>query len=138
MSTAAGVIVGLVLFLAMAVTSIVAVNGIGIRAERAAIQSDAAAGATRMVAVEPPPEPEGDKSKSLRSLDLDGDGRLSLAEAAGYAEIVQRFHRADRDRDGKLTQSEFDRLAKLPPPKAAKKKPVRRPQTTPPPDSRGP
>lgn len=128
MSTAAGVVVGLVVFLATALSSVIAVNGASQRAERAAPRpaGAAAAGAT----VDPEPEGEGDKSKSLRSLDLDGDGQLSLAEAAGHAEIVQRFHRADRDRDGKLTQREFDRLAKLAPSKAGKKKPARRPQTT--------
>lgn len=124
MSTAAGVVVGLILFLAMALMSVIAVNGAGSPAERLPPQA-AAAGAT---ATQPEPE-EGDKSKSLRSLDLDRDGRLSLAEASGHAEIVQRFHRFDRDRDGKLTQSEFDRLAK-PAPKAGKKKPARRPQPT--------
>lgn len=129
MSTAAGFVVGLVVFLAIALSSVLAVHGASQRAERAPSRpaEAAAAGAT---AVEPEPEGEGDKSKSLRSLDLDGDGQLSLAEAAGHDEIVQRFHRADRDRDGKLTQREFDRLAKLPPSKAGKKKPVRRPQTT--------
>ena len=129
MGTAAGVVVGLVVFLATALSSVIAVNGASQRAERAAPRpaGAAAAGAT---AVDPEPGGEGDKSKSLRALDLDGDGQLSLAEAAGHAEIVQRFHRADRDRDGKLTQREFDRLAKLPPSKAGKKKPARRPQTT--------
>lgn len=129
MSTAAGVVVGLVVFLAMALSSVIAVNGASQRAERAAPRpaEAAAAGAT---AVDPEPEGEGDKSKSLRSLDLDGDGQLSLAEVAGHGEIVQRFHRADRDRDGKLTQHEFDRLAKRPPAKGGKKKPARRPQTT--------
>lgn len=129
MSTAAGVVVGLVVFLAMALSSVIAVGGASQRAERAAPRpaEAAAAGAT---AVDPEPEGEGDKSKSLRSLDLDGDGQLSLAEAAGHAEIVQRFHRADRDRDGKLTQREFDRLAKLPPSKAGNKKPARPPQPT--------
>ena len=129
MSTAAGVVVGLAVFLAMALSSVIAVNGASQRAERAAPRpaEAAAAGAT---VVDPEPEGEGDKSKSLRSLDLDGDGQLSLAEAAGHDEIVQRFHRADRDRDGKLTQREFDRLAKFPPSKAGKKKPARRPQTT--------
>ena len=124
MSTAVGVVVGLIVFLAMALTGVIAVNS---RTERPPLP--AAAGAT---APQPEPEPEGDKSKSLRSLDLDRDGRLSLAEAAGHAEIVQRFHRFDRDQDGKLTQSEFDRLAKPAPAKATKKKPARRQQTTPP------
>jgi len=41
------------------------------------------------------------------------------AAAGGTApkEIVTRFDRADRNRDGKLTQVELNRLAKLPPPK---------------------
>ena len=127
MSTAAGVVVGLILFLAMALMSVIAVNGTSSRAEQLPPQAAAAgAGATTSQA-----EPEeGDKSKSLRSLDLDRDGRLSLAEASGHPEIVRRFHRLDRDRDGKLTQSEFDRLAKPPRPKAATKKPARRPQPT--------
>ena len=129
MSTAAGVVVGLVVFLATALSSVIAVNGASQRAERAAPRP-AEAAAVGATAVDPEPEGEGDKSKSLRSLDLDGDGQLSLAEAAGHAEIVQRFQRADRDRDGKLTQREFDRLAKRPPSKAGKKKPARRPQTT--------
>jgi hypothetical protein len=129
MSTAAGVVVGLILFFAMALMSVIAVNDAGSRAERLPAPQAAAAGAT---APQPEPEPEGDKSKSLRSLDLDRDGRLSLAEAAGHAEIVQRFHRFDRDQDGKLTQSEFDRLAKPAPAKATKKPPARRPRTTPP------
>ena len=128
MSTAAGVVVGLVLFLAMALTGAIAVKGTSPRAEAPVPQEPAAAGATA-AGVEK--KHDGDKPKSLRLLDLDGDGRLSLAEAAGHAELVQRFHRADRDGDGKLTQSEFDRLAKKPPAaKAAKKKPARRPQTT--------
>ena len=127
MSTAAGVVVGMIASLAMALAGSIAVNAARERTERLPPPVAAAAGAT---APDPQSLPEGDKSKSLRSLDLDGDGRLSLAEAAGHAEIVQRFHRANRDRDGKLTQSEFDRLSKPPPQKAAKKKPVRRPQAT--------
>ena len=125
MSTAAGVVVGLILFLAMALMSVIAVNGVSSRAERRPPQAAAAGATTPQAELE-----EGDKSKSLRSLDLDRDGRLSLAEASGHPEIVQRFHRFDRDQDGKLTQSEFDRLAKPAPPKAGKKKPVRRPQPT--------
>ena len=42
--------------------------------------------------------------------------------SAGNAEIVTRFERADRDKDGKLTQAEFERLAKLTPPKTRKPK----------------
>ena len=88
--------------------------------------SSAAAGSTAEQ-----PLPGQGKAPSLRSLDLNGDGQLSLAEAAGYGEIVTRFDRADRNRDGKLTQAEFERLAKLPPAKAAgKAKKARRPATT--------
>jgi histone H3/H4 len=54
---------------------------------------------------------------------VNGDGKLSLAEAAGYGDIVVNFHRVDRNKDGRLTKAEFDRLAKLPPPKERKAKP---------------
>jgi Ca2+-binding EF-hand superfamily protein len=47
------------------------------------------------------------------SLDLDGDGYVSLAEAAGNAAVVERFDRADRDRDGKLSRKEFRKLKKV-------------------------
>jgi EF hand len=112
-TTAWGILVGLILFLAMAVTSVIAVkpNDPGITA-----MPSAAAGSTGEEA-----PPADSKPASWSSLDLNGDGQLSLAEAAGYAEIVTRFERADRDRDGKLTRAEFQRLAKLPPAKAAGK-----------------
>jgi hypothetical protein len=126
-TTACGILVGLVLFLAMAVMGVIAVNG----ADNPGVtrsQESAAAGSSYAPPAEEP------KRGSLHSLDLNGDGRLSLAEAAGYGEIVIRFERADRNRDGKLTQAEFERLAKLPPPKAPKskaaKKAPRRPDTT--------
>jgi len=44
------------------------------------------------------------------SLDLDGDGYVSLAEAAGNAEVVKRFDRGDRNHDGKLSRKEFANL----------------------------
>jgi len=125
-TTALGAIVGLILFLAMAITGVIAVNGTnnpGIPIANAS----AAGGSTAQ------PAEQGHKS-SLGSLDLNGDGKLSLAEAAGYGEIVTRFNRADRNKDGRLTQAEFDRLAKLPPPKPidpdAVKRSVRRDATT--------
>jgi Ca2+-binding EF-hand superfamily protein len=43
-------------------------------------------------------------------LDFDRDGRVSLAEAAGNADLVKGFDRADRNRDGKLTRKEYDAL----------------------------
>jgi hypothetical protein len=54
-----------------------------------------------------------DNQEEFTALDLNGDGKVSLAEAAGYAAIVVRFDRADRNRDGKLTVAEFNRLKKL-------------------------
>lgn len=47
------------------------------------------------------------------SLDLDGDGYVSIAEAAGEPVVVNRFDRADRNRDGKLSPKEFARLKKI-------------------------
>ena len=107
---ASGILVGLILFLAMAFTGVIAVNGTnnpGIGAP-----PSAAAGSTGEAAA------VDAKPGSLPSLDLNRDRHLSLAEAAGYAEIVTRFDRADRNRDGKLSQTEFDRLSKVPPAKA--------------------
>lgn len=118
-TTASGVLVGFILFLGMALTGVIAVNGAdnpGITRE----QPSAAAGSTAESGRFDP------KSPNLRSLDLNGDGKLSLAEAAGHAEIVTRFNRADRNKDGKLTQAELDRLAKLPPPKATNPSAVKR------------
>ena len=46
-------------------------------------------------------------------LDLDGDGFVTIAEAAGNADVVMRFDRADRNRDGRLSATEFIRLEKL-------------------------
>jgi SpoVK/Ycf46/Vps4 family AAA+-type ATPase len=109
-STALGILTGFILFLAMAVSGVIAVNGTNNPGITPA-QASAGAGSTGEAhAVDA-------ESPSIRSLDLNGDGRLSLAEAAGNAEIVTRFERADRNKDGRLTQAEFDRLAKVPPPK---------------------
>ncbi len=49
----------------------------------------------------------------FRSLDLDGDGYVSIAEAAGDPVVVNRFDRADRNHDGKLSPKEFARLKKI-------------------------
>ena len=46
----------------------------------------------------------------FQAMDLNGDGFVSLSEAAGEAVVVQRFDRADKDRDGKLSQKEFANL----------------------------
>jgi hypothetical protein len=72
----------------------------------------------------PLPHEDPDRA-SFTSLDLNGDGRLSLAEAAGYGDIMTRFARVDRNKDGKLTKVEFARLAKLPPPKPRAKPKLR-------------
>jgi Ca2+-binding EF-hand superfamily protein len=48
--------------------------------------------------------------EEFRALDLNGDGYVSAAEAAGFGDIVTRFDRADRNRDGKLSRAEFARL----------------------------
>ncbi|MDF3010731.1 MAG: hypothetical protein K0S03_1527 [Burkholderiales bacterium] len=56
---------------------------------------------------------QADHREEFTALDLNGDGKVSLAEAAGHAAIVVRFDRADRNRDGKLTITEFNRLKKL-------------------------
>lgn len=55
----------------------------------------------------------GERERAFRAFDLDGDGRISLAEAAGYEDIVLRFDKADRNRDGKLTAAEFRRMASI-------------------------
>ena len=49
----------------------------------------------------------------FNALDLNGDGYVSLSEAAGDAVVVQRFDRADKDRDGKLSPKEFANLKKV-------------------------
>jgi hypothetical protein len=113
MGTTLGVLTGLIVFLASAMIGVIATNGVhnpGI----SRYEDSAGAGSTA-------PDASELKAGSYSAMDLNGDGRLSLAEAAGNAEIVTRFDRADRNRDGKLTQAELNRLAKLPPPKAKSK-----------------
>ena len=118
-STLLGALTGMILSIAVAVMVVVAGNGeknpgIG----KPEMMQSAASGASA-------PLPHQDPARdSFSSLDLNGDGRVSLAEAAGYGDIMTRFARVDRNKDGKLTKVEFERLAKLPPPKPrAKPKP---------------
>ena len=111
-STLLGALTGIVLSLSISVIIVIAANGGNNPGMGAAqMMQSAAAGASAPL---PHQDPAGD---SFSSLDLNRDGRLSLAEAAGYGDIVTRFARADRNKDGKLTKAEFERLAKLPPPK---------------------
>ena len=57
--------------------------------------------------------------EEFRALDLNGDGYVSAAEAAGFRDIVARFDKADRNRDGRLSRAEFARLKQMKPPSAA-------------------
>jgi len=49
----------------------------------------------------------------FQALDLNGDGYVSLSEAAGDQVVVERFDKADRNRDGKLSPKEFASLGKV-------------------------
>ena len=119
-STLLGALTGMILSMAVAVVVVVAGNGeknpgVG----GAQMMQSAASGASA-------PLPHQDPARdSFSALDLNGDGRLSLAEAAGYGDIMTRFARVDRNKDGKLTKVEFERLAKLPPPKPRPKPKLR-------------
>ena len=53
--------------------------------------------------------------EEFRALDQNGDGYVSVAEAAGFRDIVTRFDRADRNRDGKLSRAEYARLKAMKP-----------------------
>jgi hypothetical protein len=119
-STLLGVLAGMLLSLSVALIVVMAANGrknpgMG----GAEMMQSAASGASA-----PLPHQDPDRD-SFTSLDLNSDGRLSLAEAAGYDDIMTRFARVDRNKDGKLTKVEFERLAKLPPPKPRAKPKLR-------------
>lgn len=119
-STLLGALTGIVLSLSVAIVIVIAANGENNPGMGAAeMMQSAASGASAPL---PHQDPRRD---SFSSLDLNQDRRISLAEAAGYGDIVTRFARADRNRDGKLTSAEFDRLAKLPAPKPRAKPKLR-------------
>ena len=118
-TTALGALAGLILFLAAAITGVIAVNGANNPGLSAGRESAGAGSTGEAHAVDTKPP-------SVRGLDLNGDGALSLAEAAGYAEVVTRFNRADRNRDGRLAPAEFDRLARVPAPKAINPNAIKR------------
>jgi len=106
-TTALGILTGLIMFLAMALLGVIAAHSTGDAGIAPARAESAAAGGS------------GD------SMDANGDGFLSLAEAAGSEHIVTRFQRADRNKDGKLSKAEYNRLDKLPERKAKKARSVK-------------
>ena len=63
-----------------------------------------------------------EKEAMFRYLDIDGDGFVSKAEAAGNEKATLGFDRADRNRDGKLSYTEYDSIGK---PRASKGKVAR-------------
>jgi hypothetical protein len=65
------------------------------------------------------PAQDGQKELAFKKLDLDGDGSISKAEAAGNEKLMNGFDDADKDRDGKLSRSEYEHLGS---PSAAKAK----------------
>ena len=101
-STALGVVAGLVLSLSVALVVVVAGNGTNNPGVMRVSGESAAGGASA-----PLSQPASPAHSSFDGLDVDGDGKLSLAEAAGYGDIVTRFHRVDRNKDGKLTKAEL-------------------------------
>lgn len=65
------------------------------------------------------PGQDAQKEAAFKKLDLDGDGSISKAEAAGNEKLMNGFDDADRDRDGKLSRTEYDNVGT---PSAAKAK----------------
>ena len=55
----------------------------------------------------------------FEKLDYDRDGKLSKAEAAGNADLITGFDRNDRNRDGRLSATEYERLLRPPAAKSA-------------------
>ena len=79
----------------------------------ASASASASAGASRPAsAAARAPTLTAEQEHYFRALDLDGDGRVSKAEAAGFADVVNGFDRADRSRDGQLSPVEFRALIK--------------------------
>jgi hypothetical protein len=113
--TALGVLAGLVLAFAAALVIVVIHNGVKNPGVEPPQTIESAAGGASA------PLPSHGAQSPFDGLDIDGDGKLSLAEATGYSDVVTRFHRVDRNKDGRLTKAEFDRLAKLPPAKERRK-----------------
>jgi hypothetical protein len=53
--------------------------------------------------------------EEFAALDINRDGYVSAAEAAGFPDIVTRFDKADRNRDGRLSRAEYTRLKAMKP-----------------------
>lgn len=119
-----------VLLLAFGAASAQPVRGLPQERAKALKPDLTAGGGNSSVGASRPSLPE-EKKERFEVLDLDGDGRVSLAEAAGHADLVVHFDRADRNRDGKLTLAEYQNLGKkAPPPKKKQAAEARRPSTT--------
>jgi hypothetical protein len=59
----------------------------------------------------PPATPAG-QSGSFESLDSNKDGRISLPEASADPKLVEQFSSADKNGDGYLDNSEYDKGTK--------------------------
>jgi hypothetical protein len=73
-------------------------------------KASSSAGSTVPAATSPALDPVSEQR--FKALDIDGDGAISKAEAAGNADLVTGFDRADRNRDGKLSRKEYDSIGK--------------------------